>query len=350
MPNPPNDGVPRIVFRVRNMSVSLTVTEFNKGVELLSDNQTEDALEVLNTALALAQENRHKGQILYNIAVCHLRMGSNDLALHALEDAVSLQPWLVKEFLADDDFSRFHNSDVVAQIYSQVPKRPTIVTVVSVIILIWGVWVALGFLMTVGAGGINLITGQRLPGIALFEMCVAALIRIVGGAYMLAGRNWARQLFIVGVPIQIAVGAIIGGAIVMASSGVLNPNVLALFFFGNILPYGILALLLSTSSASRFFVGPKELSRWLDENPEATVDSVSSVPTDKLKESIPTNEKLLQAAISDQNYETVVELLSTGVDIDVKDQEGYSLRDYARMRDGKIWSLMKTHPRATESS
>ena len=93
--------------------------QFDEGAKLLEEGQTEEALKVFSSALTSAVSDRDKGQTLYNIAICHLRLGGEDSAIDALQNAVSLQPWLAKEFLADEDFSRLHDSDVATQIRNQ---------------------------------------------------------------------------------------------------------------------------------------------------------------------------------------------------------------------------------------
>ena len=87
---------------------------FDQGAKLLREDQPEEALKVFRSALTSAFSE--KGQALYNIAICHLRLGDEDSAIDAIRNAVSLQPWLVKEFLADEDFSSLHDSDVATQI------------------------------------------------------------------------------------------------------------------------------------------------------------------------------------------------------------------------------------------
>jgi tetratricopeptide (TPR) repeat protein len=125
---------------------------FNKSLKLISDGKFEDALEVLNDGLKIA--NKDRGPFLYNIAVCQVHLGQKDAAIESLEKAVNVQSWLMPRILKDKDFGILKNETAFTQLV-QKNKRIYIRT------KRWYVaWIAAGFIIGLA---LSIIAGKPDP-------------------------------------------------------------------------------------------------------------------------------------------------------------------------------------------
>ena len=84
---------------------------FRKGSSLLKDGDTQQALTTFNQALDMAKSNNDRGSILYNIAICNLRLGQKEPAIKALSDVVSVLPSLKSRMAKDKDFTELHDDE-----------------------------------------------------------------------------------------------------------------------------------------------------------------------------------------------------------------------------------------------
>jgi len=89
----------------------LVDTIFREGASLLKKGDTQQALTMFNQALDKANSNDEKGSILYNIAVCNLRLGQRETAIKALTDTVSVLPSLKSRIAKDKDFTELQNDE-----------------------------------------------------------------------------------------------------------------------------------------------------------------------------------------------------------------------------------------------
>jgi len=84
---------------------------FRKGSSLLKKGETQQALALFNQALDKAKSKNEKGSILYNIAVCNLRLGQRETAIRALADTVCVVPSLKSRIAKDKDFTELQNDE-----------------------------------------------------------------------------------------------------------------------------------------------------------------------------------------------------------------------------------------------
>jgi tetratricopeptide (TPR) repeat protein len=77
---------------------------FSRGVTLLEAGNPTAALQEFQKSLADAT-GAQKGDSLYNIAICHVRLGNVDAAVHAIAEAVTIDPALAEEISRDEDFA-----------------------------------------------------------------------------------------------------------------------------------------------------------------------------------------------------------------------------------------------------
>jgi Tfp pilus assembly protein PilF len=56
-------------------------------------------------AAAFYRRYDHKGEVLYKIAICNLRLGQKELAVKALTDAIKAQPSLKNQIAKDKNFA-----------------------------------------------------------------------------------------------------------------------------------------------------------------------------------------------------------------------------------------------------
>ncbi len=133
-------------------------------------------------------------------------------------------------------------------------KRPASVIVACVILLILGAWTLLG-VAVLSEGNPN--TGRSVSPLILIDGVVRAAIFLISGGYMLARQNWARQLFLVATPLEIGLGAMIGigSQVAAGTAGQVNSNAVLLLLFANLVPYAVLAVLVTSASAAQFFGG-----------------------------------------------------------------------------------------------
>ena len=77
---------------------------FTEGVKRLEAGDAKAALQAFEASLANA-EGSQKADSLYNIAICHCRLGNVDAAIAAVEQALTTDPNLATEIQHDDDFA-----------------------------------------------------------------------------------------------------------------------------------------------------------------------------------------------------------------------------------------------------
>lgn len=77
---------------------------FRRGVELLTEGDNGNALDVF-TERASAWSDKRRAAALYNMAICHLRLGSVERALLAVSEAASVDPAVATEMRSDADLS-----------------------------------------------------------------------------------------------------------------------------------------------------------------------------------------------------------------------------------------------------
>jgi tetratricopeptide (TPR) repeat protein len=84
---------------------------FKKGVSLLKKGDSESALSAFSEGLETVSKNKGKGYLLYNSAVCYVRLGKHDSAIAALRQAFSAFHPLKSKALKDKDFNHLHNNE-----------------------------------------------------------------------------------------------------------------------------------------------------------------------------------------------------------------------------------------------
>jgi tetratricopeptide (TPR) repeat protein len=84
---------------------------FKKGVSLLNEGEIESALSAFNEGLTTTNKNKEKGYLLYNSAICNVRLGKHDIAIATLHQALSTFPSLKSKARKDKDFSQLHNNE-----------------------------------------------------------------------------------------------------------------------------------------------------------------------------------------------------------------------------------------------
>jgi len=78
---------------------------FSRGVRLLRKDTNDQALTAFNQALEKAKSDGEKARILYNIAICRLRLGDKDAAINSLADAIRVMPALQSAVQKDRDLA-----------------------------------------------------------------------------------------------------------------------------------------------------------------------------------------------------------------------------------------------------
>jgi len=96
----------REIGREDQTEIGSDSADFRRGVEFLSNGDPRAALLEFQKSLAKAGGDA-KADWLYNIALCHLRLGHLDAAMHAVTEAVTIDPGLAADFRADPDFATF---------------------------------------------------------------------------------------------------------------------------------------------------------------------------------------------------------------------------------------------------
>jgi len=84
---------------------------FKKGVSLLKKGEIESASSAFNEGLTTTNKNKEKGYLLYNSAICNVRLGKHDIAIATLHQALSTFPSLKSKARKDKDFSQLHNNE-----------------------------------------------------------------------------------------------------------------------------------------------------------------------------------------------------------------------------------------------
>ena len=77
---------------------------FSQGVTLLTNGNPAAALQEFQKSLADATGDQ-KADSLYNIAVCHVRLGDIGAAVQAVAEALTIDPVLGDEIRSDEDFA-----------------------------------------------------------------------------------------------------------------------------------------------------------------------------------------------------------------------------------------------------
>lgn len=129
--------------------------------------------------------------------------------------------------------------------------RPRIVTFVAIVLLAWGLWSAVGLVVISSLGGVT-PQGTRFPPTAVLGVVIQAALRVAVAAGLLRGAPWARPLFLIGVPLEIVFGIGLGFAVAAERSLAIDWARVQNVLIANLVPYGILAALLSTQSALAF--------------------------------------------------------------------------------------------------
>ncbi len=123
---------------------------------------------------------------------------------------------------------------------AQTPRRPVGVTVVSIFLMIFSILGVLLLISIVDAlrGGLS-----GAPGIVALAVVLSLLISMlmfVMGIGILVGQNWARQLFLWLVPLDIGLGLLAGAG---AGAGIVVKLILFIIF----------ASILTSQSAKKYF-------------------------------------------------------------------------------------------------
>jgi tetratricopeptide (TPR) repeat protein len=77
-------------------------TDFERGVVCLNVGRPQEALRHFSMSLASAVGDAKAGS-LYNLAICHLRLGNTDAAIQAAAKAVVMDPGVAAEMERDND-------------------------------------------------------------------------------------------------------------------------------------------------------------------------------------------------------------------------------------------------------
>ena len=96
---------------------------FDAGVELLADGKPDAALQEFERSLSGAVDDQ-KADSLYNMAVCHVRLGNSDAALRAIGQAVTLDPSLADEIKSDNDFEPLRTDESFRRLLTVPASRP----------------------------------------------------------------------------------------------------------------------------------------------------------------------------------------------------------------------------------
>jgi hypothetical protein len=78
---------------------------FIEGVKLLDAGNPRAALDEFETAAQKAPTEAAKADALYNVAVCHVRLGDSEAAMQAMSEALMADATLASDVIQDDDFA-----------------------------------------------------------------------------------------------------------------------------------------------------------------------------------------------------------------------------------------------------
>lgn len=74
------------------------------GAKYIAKTQYENGRQVLESALPHAKAADERGPLLYNLAICHIRLGDQDKAIECLKEAISIHDEARNEFMSKNDF------------------------------------------------------------------------------------------------------------------------------------------------------------------------------------------------------------------------------------------------------
>jgi hypothetical protein len=130
-------------------------------------------------------------------------------------------------------------------------RRPGVVTLVAIVLVVWGLWSAVGLLIIARLGGVT-PEGMPFPPTAMLGVVIQVVLRITIGAGLWRGATWARPLFLIGVPIEIVFGIGLGFAVAAERAVAIDWARVQAVLIANLVPYAVLAMLLSTRRALEF--------------------------------------------------------------------------------------------------
>jgi tetratricopeptide (TPR) repeat protein len=96
-----------IVLRPRKLVDKI----FREGSSLLKKGNIQQALTKFDQAADVAKSNKEKAPVLYNTAVCYIRLGQKEAAIKALSDVVSILPSLRSRMAKDKDFTELQGEE-----------------------------------------------------------------------------------------------------------------------------------------------------------------------------------------------------------------------------------------------
>jgi uncharacterized membrane protein YhaH (DUF805 family) len=91
--------------------ISASSGVFAQGVSLIEKGDTQQALETFKHALDKAISNNDRGKILFNMAICNLRLGKKQDAIGNLTEAVTVLPSLKPAIARDKDLAELHDDE-----------------------------------------------------------------------------------------------------------------------------------------------------------------------------------------------------------------------------------------------
>ena len=107
---------------------------FDRGVAFLTDGHPRDALEEFQKSLDVAR-GKQKADSLYNIAVCHVRLGNKDKAVEAATEALAFDPAMAKEISTDDDFEPLREIESFVDILMAAERRARLIGIRGLLLL-----------------------------------------------------------------------------------------------------------------------------------------------------------------------------------------------------------------------
>lgn len=163
---------------------------FNEGVSLLASGQPEAALDEFTKSLDAAKDDQ-KADSLYNIAVCHARLGNLEEAALAATEALLIDPSLAQEMEADEDLARLTRSESLRPILKVATRRAALVGIRG-----WLLLPAIGLLMGVTVGGLGLLGMLRAySGVAATQYAGLFLLELFAQAALVAYAAYATVRF-----------------------------------------------------------------------------------------------------------------------------------------------------------
>jgi tetratricopeptide (TPR) repeat protein len=109
-------GVGYLIALLLPKSATAIVSEdFSRGVSMLAGGDPKSALGAFETSLSQAVGDK-RSDSLYNIAVCHVRLGNHDAAIEVLRQAVAIDPNMASDVGTDDDFAPLRSDESFKEI------------------------------------------------------------------------------------------------------------------------------------------------------------------------------------------------------------------------------------------